>query len=103
MRSALGFLGWSTEQFYQSTIREFKSAMDGRVDLEKIRVRSQWEQARTLAMYIIAPHSDKIKRPEDLWMFDDEKRASRPDQLDEKSKRLIDAWDREMAERFESK
>jgi len=101
MRSALGFIGWSTDDFYAATIPEFKQALDGRMELEKTRVRAAWERTRTLAMYVAGPYSkNPIERPQDLWLFDDEKIASRPDNLDERSKRLIDKWDAEMAERF---
>jgi hypothetical protein len=70
MEVALGYLGWSVIDFWDSTPREFSNAFRGWVKVRDMDMQSAWERARMLALYTAAPHSKKKLRPQDIMKFE---------------------------------
>lgn len=93
---ALGKLGWSETQFWDSTLRALFNAVEGWTDLEESRQRQEWERMRLLAWITIKPHvkAGTLKKPGDLIPFEwDEKAKAKARELTEEERERLKRWD----------
>lgn len=91
-RTAYGFLGMSSAQFWEETPREFALRLDGYTKRQETEARDRWEQTRILAYYVAAPH---LKQSMTITKFfplpwDDEAREkNRPKLTEEQVQKLL--------------
>lgn len=92
--TALGRLGWSEDQFWDSTLRALYNAVEGWTDLEESRQRQEWERMRLLAYIGIKPHikPGAVKKPQDLIPFEWD-RADKKRELTEAERAKLRKWD----------
>lgn len=71
MKMALGQLGWSPDQFWNATPREFWNALEGNYEQEQFRQRQQWERTRWQTVWLLNVHLTKNSQvePKDLIEF----------------------------------
>lgn len=65
----LGQLGLAPAVLYDMTFREFGNAMAGHYHEIEQEYQQHWERARWMAAIIVAPHSKKKIKPQDLAEF----------------------------------
>lgn len=92
-----GRMGMSEHEFDITTPRYFFNRQRGFFDGVFETEKSNWERARWLAMYSVAPHTSKNLKVEDLAVFPWENGAKTP----KTSKEEMAAWDIEAAQLWE--
>lgn len=89
---ALGYLGWSIDQFWDALPREFMNAYRGKLASEERQHRTTWEASRWVAAVLLGPHLKKGSKlnPTDLAKFPWEKTGKEPTKAErlERLKRL---------------
>lgn len=70
MGLAIGCIGMSREDFLQSTPDEFNAIAEAWNNNNVQHYRSEWEQARFIAQFILMPYSKKHLKPQDLVVFE---------------------------------
>jgi hypothetical protein len=71
---ALGYLGWTEEQFWDSTPRTFTNAYRGWAKQKEILQRGDWERVRQLAYTLVQVQSKKRLKPTDIMAFEWDKK-----------------------------
>jgi hypothetical protein len=79
---ALGYLGWTIDEFWWSTPRELINAYRGKHKQEERTEREQWERVRWQAAAIISPHAKKGLKIKDLIVFPWEKKPITAERLE---------------------
>jgi len=69
---AMGQLGYTSDEFWDLTPREFWNALDGFFELKRVEDRNEWERCRWQTCWLLNIHIDKNKRiqPRDLVEFE---------------------------------
>jgi len=78
----------NVDDFYDMLPREFWNKLDGFYELENLRQRVHWERTRWSTCLLLNVHVQKGKRikPQDLILFDWEKKENETDYKDLKNK-----------------
>ena len=63
---AFGYLGLTSEDFWNSTPREFNNRIEGFLELQQFNQRMEWERCRWATCLIIQPNVKKRLKPTDL-------------------------------------
>ena len=71
---ALGYLGWTEDQFWDSTPRTFTNAYRGWAKQKEILQRGDWERVRQLAYTLVQVQSKKRLKPTDIMAFEWDKK-----------------------------
>ena len=72
---AFGYLGLTSEDFWNSTPREFNNRIEGFLELQQFNQRMEWERCRWATCLIIQPNVTKRLKPTDLIKFDWDKKT----------------------------
>ena len=90
----MGRVRMSRENFLQLTPEELEAVLKHHSQYREEQMQTGWEQARMIAFAAVAPHTSRLRRPEDLIPFSwDEKATERtkaPRMTIEERRRLID-------------
>ena len=101
----MGRVGMSREDFLQLTPEEFEAVLAQYARLREEQMHTGWEQARMIAFAAVAPHTSRLRGPEDLVRFpweeeETEERLKAPKMTIEERRKLIDqlaaAWGQGM-------
>ena len=84
-------MGLSPQVFWSMSLKEFKLCQRGFFEKRKQDIRVQWETARYVAFYAVAPHAKKgrMRKLTDLGLFEWEKGKGEPQYLTEEQLRYI--------------
>lgn len=91
-------MGWTEEQFWDSTLRATTNAITGYSNREQEAYRDRWEQTRMIAFYAVKPHTKEgaLKRIVDLFPLPwDQKQTVRT--LTEDEKNRLKKWDHDRS------
>lgn len=69
MQIGLGYLGWSVEQFWNATPREFSNAFRGWAKVRELDHQAEWERVRSMTLVLTQIHSKKKLKPTDIFKF----------------------------------
>lgn len=90
----MGRVGMSREDFLQLTPEEFEAVLAQYARLREEQHRADWERARMIAFAAVAPHTSRLRGPEDLvrfpWEEETEERPKAPKMTIEERRRLMD-------------
>ena len=90
----MGRVGMSREDFLQLTPEEFEAVLAQYARLREEQMHTGWEQARMIAFAAVAPHTSRLRGPEDLMRFPWEEAATdrpkAPRMTIEERRRLMD-------------
>lgn len=90
----MGRVGMSREDFLQLTPEEFEAVLAQYARLREEQMHAGWEQARMIAFAAVAPHTSRLRGPEDLVRFPWEEAATdrpkAPRMTIEERRRLMD-------------
>ena len=90
----MGRVGMSREDFLQLTPEEFEAVLAQYARLREEQMHTGWEQARMIAFAAVAPHTSRLRGPEDLVRFPWEEAATdrpkAPRMTIEERRRLMD-------------
>ena len=90
----MGRVGMSREDFLQLTPEEFEAVLAQYARLREEQMHAGWEQARMIAFAAVAPHTSRLRGPEDLvrfpWEEETEERPKAPRMTIEERRRLMD-------------
>ena len=90
----MGRVGMSREDFLQLTPEEFEAVLAQYARLREEQMHTSWEQARMIAFAAVAPHTSRLRQPEDLMPFPWDKKVTErtevPRMTIEERRRLID-------------
>ena len=90
----MGRVGMSREDFLQLTPEEFEAVLAQYARLREEQHRADWERARMIAFAAVAPHTSRLRGPEDLvrfpWEEETEERPKAPRMTIEERRRLMD-------------
>ena len=90
----MGRVGIRREDFLRLTPEELEAVLKHHAQYREEQMQTGWEQARMIAFAAVAPHTSRLRRPEDLIPFPwDEKATERteaPRMTIEERRQLID-------------
>ena len=90
----MGRVGMTREDFLQLTPEEFEAVLAQYARLREEQHRADWERARMIAFAAVAPHTSRLRGPEDLvrfpWEEETEERPKAPRMTIEERRRLMD-------------
>lgn len=101
MTKCLGWLGWSEDQFWNSSLKAVLLALDGFHHLRYLQSVDDWKRARMIAFFAVKPYWKDLQRPEELLRIDENKfkKKKAPTIDPEKLKAIMEKMDRHMAKR----
>ena len=90
----MGRVGMTREDFLRLTPEEFEAVLAQYARLREEQHRADWERARMIAFAAVAPHTSRLRGPEDLMRFPWEEAATdrpkAPRMTIEERRRLMD-------------
>ena len=100
----MGRVGIRREDFLRLTPEELEAVLKHHAQYREEQMQTGWEQARMIAFAAVAPHTSRLRGPEDLvrfpWEEETEERPKAPKMTIEERRKLIDqltaAWGQGM-------
>lgn len=95
LKNVLGRLRWTPSDFWNATLKEIFTALEGQAEAQREQDLQEWKRTRLLAFFILQPYSNKLKEPKDLFLLEEEK-VEVPQMDPERMKQLFKRWDEQV-------